>query len=94
LLVGFVSSGSYSYPCLRPQSQQQFDQCDLLEEEIRVRTGGKGAPALRSHEVASKFAIARTRSPARGTRALPRAVESHRSVIENLSAQNCERIRR
>src|SRR5205823_4090522 len=28
LLVGFVSSGSYSYPCMRPQSQQQFDQCD------------------------------------------------------------------
>src|SRR5436309_2895045 len=27
LLVCF-SSGSYSYPCLRPQSQQQFDQCD------------------------------------------------------------------
>src|SRR6266540_5628737 len=22
------SSGSYSYPCMRPQSQQQFDQCD------------------------------------------------------------------
>jgi hypothetical protein len=34
LLVGFVSSGSYSYPCLRPQSQQQFDQCDQVEEEL------------------------------------------------------------
>jgi len=34
LLVGFVSSGSYSYPCMRPQSQQQFDQCDQLEEEL------------------------------------------------------------
>jgi hypothetical protein len=30
LLVGFVSSGSYSYPYLRPQSQQQFDQYDLF----------------------------------------------------------------
>jgi hypothetical protein len=29
------SNGSYSYPYLRPQSQQQFDQCDLLEEEQR-----------------------------------------------------------
>jgi hypothetical protein len=37
LLVGFVSSGSYSYPYLRPQSQQQFDQCDLLEEELWAR---------------------------------------------------------
>jgi len=28
------SSGSYSYPYLRPQSQQQFDQCDQVEEEL------------------------------------------------------------
>jgi hypothetical protein len=35
LLVGFCfSSGSYSYPYLRPQSQQQFDQCDQVEEEL------------------------------------------------------------
>src|SRR5882724_2488078 len=31
----FVSSGSYSYPCMRPQSQQQFDQCDQC---------GRGSP--------------------------------------------------
>jgi len=34
LLVGFVSSGSYSYPYLRPQSQQQFDQYDLLGRKL------------------------------------------------------------
>ena len=38
LLVGFISNGSYSYPSLRPQSQQQFDQCDQVEEEVRTRT--------------------------------------------------------
>jgi hypothetical protein len=37
LLVGFVSNGSYSYPYLRPQSQQQFDQYDQVEEELWAR---------------------------------------------------------
>jgi hypothetical protein len=34
--VVFVSSGSYSYPYVRPQSQQQFDLCDQMEEELEA----------------------------------------------------------
>ncbi len=34
--MDFVSSGSYSYPCISPRREQQFDQCDLLEEELEA----------------------------------------------------------
>jgi hypothetical protein len=32
----FYSSGSYSYPCMSPQRQQQYDQCDQVEEELEA----------------------------------------------------------
>ena len=34
--LGLLSSGSYSYPCFSPRREQQFDQCDLLEEELEA----------------------------------------------------------
>jgi len=34
--LGLFSSGSYSYPCFSPWREQQFDQCDLLEEELEA----------------------------------------------------------
>jgi hypothetical protein len=33
---GFISSGSYSYPCMSPQRQQQFDLYDQVEEELEA----------------------------------------------------------
>jgi hypothetical protein len=33
-LVFFLSSGSYSYPCISPQREQQFDLYDQVEEEL------------------------------------------------------------
>jgi hypothetical protein len=33
--VGFsLSNGSYSYPCISPQREQQFDLYDQVEEEL------------------------------------------------------------
>jgi hypothetical protein len=32
----FFSSGSYSYPCVRPWPQQQYDQCDQVEKELEA----------------------------------------------------------
>jgi hypothetical protein len=32
----FVSNGSYSYPCMSPWRQQQFDQYDQVEEELEA----------------------------------------------------------
>jgi hypothetical protein len=60
LLVGFVSSGSYSYPYLRPQSQQQFDQCDLFGRGTFWRaqskpTHAKGISEQVRHRAAPTF---------------------------------------
>jgi len=35
-LVFCFASGSYSYPCISPQREQQYDQFDQVEEELEA----------------------------------------------------------
>jgi hypothetical protein len=42
LLVGFVSSGSYSYPYFERSRSSNLINAISLEEEVRTRTGGMG----------------------------------------------------
>jgi len=32
--LDFLSNGSYSYPCISPQREQQFELYDRVEEEL------------------------------------------------------------
>ena len=42
------SNGSYSYPYVRPQSQQQFDLCDQMEEELEAAQSKASVRAARA----------------------------------------------